>query len=248
MRLRISDLNIEVAYDILENAQKHYQDYLVGDDSTGVDIKLEDDICELGEQLPLFGRMIVHGVAIAVNESAFIITAASGTGKSTHAFLWRRLLGEDSVEVINGDKPIVRMEEDSGERQEDEIMVYGSPWCGKEGLQKNTSAPLRGILLLNRLDDEHPVPEIEQLDASGKEYYFDFMMPQTFMPHNMLALQRTFEMLEHIYNKVPIYRLYADMSKECIEMSVGTVMGDLRQIQGNHLVETLASTGSPTEM
>ena len=37
--------------------------------------------------------LLVHGSAIAVDGQGYLFTAKSGTGKSTHARLWRKLLG-----------------------------------------------------------------------------------------------------------------------------------------------------------
>jgi len=248
MLLKIADVNIEVPYEFLEDAKRHCHDYEVSpaEAEDAASIVVRDDICELGEQLPLFNRMIVHGVAVAVkrnssenenedekeneyedeeedvNGNGFIFTAASGTGKSTHAFLWQRLLGEDRVDIINGDKPIVEMVEQrvSGGFDVSCFKVWGSPWCGKEGLQKNIGVPLKGIVLLSRLDSEHPKPQIAR---ATREEWRDFMMEQTYLPENPIALTRTFQMLEYIYNNVRAYRLYADMSKECIELCVRTL-------------------------
>jgi len=61
----------------------------------------------LSERLPMMNRLMTHGVAVSCDGKSFIFTAKSGVGKSTHAFLWQKYLGEDRVKVINGDKPIL---------------------------------------------------------------------------------------------------------------------------------------------
>lgn len=238
MFLRISELKVDAPFELLEDAQRHYEAYLLDDtlplvaspskgyDDEKADIVVREDICELGEQLPLFDRMIVHGVAVKVNDNdddnagkgqGFIFTAPSGVGKSTHAFLWQRLLGERRVQIINGDKPIVRQMDASGRFE-----VYGTPWCGKEGLHQNCSTPLRGIGLLHR--------GTPAATRASKEEFFDFMMSQTFLPQTPTALKRTFEMLEQIYNYIPTYHIYADLSRECIELSVKTLYEDNQRI------------------
>lgn len=225
MLLRIADLNIRVPFDLLEDAQRYCQEYEICADDAPADIVVERDICELGEQLPLFDRMIVHGVAVKVCTSlaghgqarGFIFTAASGVGKSTHAHLWQRLLGVEDVQIINGDKPVVR--QGVGGCQFD---VYGSPWCGKEGLHQNTSVPLCGIGLLHR-----GAPSVSR---ATREDFFDFMTSQTFLPQDPTALMRTFAMLEHIYNNVPVYHIYADLSRQCIELSVKTLYENYQRI------------------
>lgn len=200
MLLRIADIHIEAPYELLEDAKRHYADYLAEGHSP--DITVREDICEIGEQLPMHDRILTHGVAISCDGKGFIFTAPSGTGKSTHAFLWQQLLGEDRVTVINGDKPIIS----------NDLTVYGTPWCGKEGLHRNIGVPLHGIGLLHRSTTPH-------MTRATQEEFMDFMLQQTFLPRNPLALKKTFALLELIYNKVPVYKIYADMSRECIEMS-----------------------------
>lgn len=228
MLLRIADLNIRVPFDLLEDAQRYCQEYEIRADDAPADIVVERDICELGEQLPLFDRMIVHGVALWVGEGeatsnnsrqarAFIFTAASGVGKSTHAYLWQRLLGEEHVRIINGDKPIVCQSFDG-----DQFDVYGSPWCGKEGLHQNTSAPLCGIGLLHR-----GAPSVRR---ATREEFFDFMTSQTFLPQDPTALRHTFGMLERMYDNVPVYHIYADLSRESVELSIKTLYEDYQRI------------------
>ncbi len=97
---------------------------------------------KIADQLPDFGRFVFHGAAISYGNSAYLFTAPSGTGKSTHIALWRKYLG-DSVDIINGDKPILAPS-DSG------TVVYSSPWAGKEGWQQNISMPVKGVCLIER--------------------------------------------------------------------------------------------------
>ena len=74
---------------------------------------------------------------------AYIFTAVSGTGKSTHAMLWREVFGE-RVRMINDDKPLIRI------TPEGKAVVYGTPWDGKHHLSKNSAFPLKAICWLTR--------------------------------------------------------------------------------------------------
>ena len=112
---------------------------------------------EPGEEHPLvpisrvlldrFEGCYIHGAAITYREKVYLFCAPSGTGKSTHIALWKRKLG-DAVQIVNGDKPILRW-------VEGKPMIFGSPWTGKEGWGKNTSAPLGGIFFLERGETNH---------------------------------------------------------------------------------------------
>ena len=54
-----------------------------------------------------FGGTVFHSSALAVDGKAYLFTAPSGTGKSTHISLWQQRFG-NSVQIVNGDKPIMR--------------------------------------------------------------------------------------------------------------------------------------------
>ena len=94
-------------------------------------------------ELPRYNAFLFHSAAVKQGDSAYIFSAPSGTGKSTHLRLWMRRFGKE-LAVINGDKPILRL------TQEGTFRVYGTPWAGKEGWQNNISGELRGICFLEQ--------------------------------------------------------------------------------------------------
>lgn len=130
-----------------------------------------------------------------------MFTAPSGTGKSTHINLWKKYF--DGIEIINGDKQFIWV-------LEDQVWAYGTPWCGKEGWQKNASVPLKGICLLNR----------------GKENYIVQIAPTQVLPFIMRQVHytddseiagRTLELLNRLMTEVKLYRLECDVSRETAE-------------------------------
>ncbi len=88
------------------------------------------------------GTLLVHGSAVAVDGKAYLFTAKSGTGKSTHTRLWREVFGQRAI-MINDDKPFLQIRNGS-------VTAFGAPWSGKHGLDTNISLPLAGICLLQR--------------------------------------------------------------------------------------------------
>lgn len=86
--------------------------------------------------------LLMHASAIAVDGRAYLFTAPTGTGKSTHTRLWRRLFGDGAV-MVNDDKPFLEITGGG-------VLVYGSPWSGKHGLDSNICVPLEGICILRR--------------------------------------------------------------------------------------------------
>lgn len=98
-------------------------------------------------------RVIIHGVALRWQDKAYLITAPSGVGKSTQ-FKHLNALRPGEFSVICGDRPVLAFD---GE----EIIVHPSPWNGKESWCGAAPAPLEGIILLcrgeeNRLDPVAP--------------------------------------------------------------------------------------------
>ena len=71
---------------------------------------------KIAEAYAGMGRFLMHGSVVAVDGEAFLFTAKSGTGKSTHTRLWRERFGERAV-MVNDDKPLLRVP--GADRQED---------------------------------------------------------------------------------------------------------------------------------
>lgn len=86
--------------------------------------------------------MLVHSSAIMYRGGAYLFSAASGVGKSTHTKLWKQAFGSD-VTYINDDKPVVRMGENS-------CIACGTPFDGGSGIANNISAPLKAIIFIER--------------------------------------------------------------------------------------------------
>lgn len=155
----------------------------------------------IGEQLPQFDRFVFHGAAIEYQGNAYMFTAPSGTGKTTHINLWKKYLG-DMVSVINGDKPIVKASKTS--------IVYGTPWAGKEGYQHNTSAPLKAICILK----QGKTNCITRLDKSNA---VNHIMRQVYLPQDPTALSKTLVLMGTVIENTPVYMLECDISKTAFE-------------------------------
>lgn len=176
----------------------------------------------LCEALPARGRIMTHGVAVSCEGNSYIFTAHSGVGKSTHAFLWQKYLGEERVQVINGDKPVLWMRDDG------EILACGGPWNGKEHLDENVCLPLRGMCLLHRLGDASApggCTRKPEMKKASRQEAFDFLMDQIYLPYKSTAQIQTFRLLERLYDTVPIYHLWADMSHEAVMVSSQMLSG-----------------------
>lgn len=165
---------------------------------------------QLAAQLPAFDRFLLHGAAVAYGGAAYLFTAPSGTGKSTHIRLWRQYLGS-GASVINGDKPFFSLEEDGG------IRVWGSPWAGKEGWQRPTSALLRGICVLERGADR-----IRRLSPAEA---LESLFCQTYHRDDPALEYRTLGFLDALLRAVPVCRLSCGMTEDAVRCSFEALTG-----------------------
>lgn len=54
----------------------------------------------IAEKLAPLRRVLFHSCVVEYEGRAFAFTARSGTGKSTHARLWMRYLGDRGVKIL----------------------------------------------------------------------------------------------------------------------------------------------------
>lgn len=169
----------------------------------------------IANRLPERRRLLTHGAVIEFEGRAYLFTAPSGTGKSTHIRLWRQYLG-DAVRVINGDKPFVRIPE----CREEPPVVYGTPWAGKEGWQRNDSAPLAGIVLLSRSE-----PGASSIRPASAASNLDKIMRQIYFPSDAGTAVLTLDLLDAMLARVPAYELACDMSEDAVRTSFEGLTG-----------------------
>ena len=89
-----------------------------------------------------YGVMLVHSSALIYDGGAYLFSADSGVGKSTHTKLWLKAFG-DKVHIMNDDKPVVRL-------YDDHAQAYGTPFDGGSGIALNENYPLKAIIFVKR--------------------------------------------------------------------------------------------------
>ena len=89
-----------------------------------------------------YNGLMLHASAAALGGRAYLFSGPCGRGKSTHTRLWQQTFGE-AVQVFNDDKPALR-------RLDGRWYAYGTPWCGKDGINLNQKWPLGGICFLEK--------------------------------------------------------------------------------------------------
>ena len=91
--------------------------------------------------------LMLHASAVEFRGKAYLFSGPCGTGKSTHTRLWQSVFGP-TARVFNDDKPALRCIDGIW-------FAYGTPWCGKDGININMKAPLAGICFLKQASDNH---------------------------------------------------------------------------------------------
>jgi hypothetical protein len=209
-----ADFSLSISREDIENERQKYRSMLVHEglpQQEGKDSYLETLAVyrKIAEWMPGNDTILFHGSAVAVDGKAYLFAARSGLGKSTHAALWRKLLGERAV-MINDDKPLIRVNEDG------DATVFGTPWNGKHHLGSNTCAQLKTICLLER-SAENWICEITKKDA------YPMLWQQTYRPEDRQALLKTVQLIDRLQLKY--YRLGCNMDISAAKLAFETMSG-----------------------
>lgn len=165
---------------------------------------------KIAEIMPTYDVFLFHGSAIAVDDKAYLFTAPSGTGKSTHVRLWREMLRERAV-VVNDDKPLIHIS-DSGP------YIFGTPWNGKHRLSANICVPLKAVCLLER-------SETNWIRTVNAEEIYPMIIQQIYRPLNLDSMKKTICLLDDLCSSVCFYRLGCNMDPEAAHISYETMKG-----------------------
>ena len=138
-----------------------------------------------------FGLML-HASAVEYKGEAYLFSGPSGIGKSTHTKIWQQILPESRI--FNDDKPALR-------KVDGVWYAYGTPWCGKDGINVNRKVPLAGICFLKQ-GNENRIRRLEPWEAVPN------LLSQTirrFKDPERLDLMLSH--LEKLVQEIPIYEL-----------------------------------------
>ena len=159
-----------------------------------------------------FQGLMLHASAVEYQGKAYLFSGPSTVGKSTHTHLWQAVLG-DAVQVFNDDKPAVRY-------VDGQWFAYGTPWCGKDGINQNKKVPLVGICFLKQAK-ENRIRRISSAEA------VPHIMAQTM---NRLAKMSNMELLlshiDQLVRMIPIYELECLPDAEAAQLCIGAMTGN----------------------
>ena len=226
IKIKIADITVEID-NKFEQIKTLCRDYLTEQTpqfsvtATEEQIKKEreesefdcsDGYCEtivayrnIAERIPEYDAFLFHGSVIEYEGGAYIITAKSGVGKTTHTRLW---LGEfkDKVSIINGDKPIVRIIDGIP-------YAYGTPWQGKENYGRNTVKPVKGILFISR--GEKNIAKRITPDKALIQF-----MQQIYLPKkDKLLLHKSLSLADKMLSSVRLVEMQCNMDAEAAHVA-----------------------------
>lgn len=173
-------------------------------------LTLED--CEVIHTSSLFYRTLVrkfngfmlHSSAVVVDNKAYLFSAPSGTGKSTHTSQWLKLFG-DKAFILNDDKPAIMI-------VDGKVYAYGTPWSGKSDLNVDLGVPLQGICVLERSEKNF----IERLDNGTAIFK---ILNQTLRPPIEGYMDKLLDMIDKVLTDVPVWRMGCNISTEAAQMA-----------------------------
>ncbi len=143
---------------------------------------------------------IFHAVAFLWRGRAWVLTAPSGTGKTTQFMNWRRL-HPGEITMICGDLQVLELRDDGS------IWVHSSNWNGKEGVGNKTAAPLGGVILLEQGKENRiaPLPAREAIPPLLCQFAGGF--------ETETQIRAVCELLDAVLSRYPVWK-YVNLGNE----------------------------------
>lgn len=164
-----------------------------------------DSGAQFYRQLILFDGMMLHASAVEMDGKAYLFSGPCGMGKSTHTRLWQQTFGS-AAQVFNDDKPALR-------RFDGSWYAYGTPWCGKDGINQNRKVSLGGICFLKRGQSN----EIRRL--SEWEAVSCILAQTTVRIKDAKRMELLLKLVEQLVREVPIFELKNRPEREAALLS-----------------------------
>lgn len=156
-----------------------------------------------------YDGLYLHASAVELDGKAYLFSAPCGTGKSTHTRLWQKAFGE-RAQVFNDDKPVLR-------RLDGKWYAYGTPWCGKDGINQNKKVPLAGICFLEQSKEN----KIHRLQ--GNDIFQRIFKQTIYRISNPVKMNKMLTQMDLLIREIPIYLLENRPEVEAAMLSYETM-------------------------
>ena len=151
-----------------------------------------------------YNGLMLHASAVVVDNEAYLFSAPSGTGKSTHTSLWLEYFGKRAF-ILNDDKPAIRLFDDG-------VYAYGTPFSGKYDISANVKVPLRGIAFIER-------SETNTIERQTKDQALYNVLNQTARPAQLDLYTKLLSSVGDLISRVNVYTLHCNISTDAVSVS-----------------------------
>lgn len=205
-RCRDYQTNESIGADITIRADRYKTDRFVYRDENMM--AYMESCVQFCSQLLNFGGLYLHSSAIEQGGKAYLFSGPSGMGKSTHTRLWQSLYPD--ARVFNDDKPALRY-------LDGRWYAYGTPWCGKDGININMKVPLGGICFLRR-GETNSIRQLSELEAASSIIFQTIWRFKT-----EERLDKMLSCVNKLVRDVPVYELYCRPDTDAALLSSNTM-------------------------
>lgn len=157
----------------------------------------------------------LHSSAVMLNGKVYLFSGPCRAGKSTHSRLWLKTFGPEA-RIINDDKPAIRL-------VDGKWIAYGTPWCGKDGINENACAPVAGVCFLKKAP-HNAIRRLSSFEAAQK------ILGQTIRKFDSAErLDKLLTMLNRFLEEIPVYELENLPEPEAARLSFETMRQGARE-------------------
>lgn len=162
-----------------------------------------------------FGGFYLHASAVLLDGKVYLFSGNSTVGKSTHTRLWQKEFGDRAV-VINDDKPALR-------RINGVWYAYGTPWCGKDGINQNQKGEIAGVCFMKKAD-HNAIRRLSTFEAMQR------VLSQTIHKFKDAEdLDKMLANMELFLQEIPAFELENRPEPEAVRLSYQTMSGNLQE-------------------
>ncbi len=144
------------------------------------------------------GGMMLHSSCVEKDGFAYLFSARSGTGKSTHTHLWLKNL--EGTRIVNDDKPALICEDGKW-------YACGTPFSGKTDENLDVKIPIRAITFLHR-SEKNEVRRIPPFQTVS------LLLEQTIKPADRTLAENMLDLADKLLRYVPVFSLGCNMDDD----------------------------------
>ena len=144
--------------------------------------------------------ILLHSSCVVKDNKAYLFSAPSGTGKSTHTTLWLEKFPD--AYILNDDKPAIIYKDNT-------LYAAGTPFSGKHDISRNLLVPIQGICFLERSETNW----IKEIDK--KQAIFEILNQTERVPYEE-DMNLILHHISNIVSNIIVHKMGCNISKEAV--------------------------------